>query len=142
MTNETVSVYALDSIEFNKYWLLNLGVRWDQFDTELKYNKDVTARGVTTPAGTVYSNDTDYFSYQAGVVFRPTEHGSIYASFATAANPVGIDPDLDSLSASNKDLEPEKLVHLRSERNGVFGTTVPMRQLQSSVLRSKIHVLI
>lgn len=108
MTNETVSVYALDSIEFNKYWLLNLGVRWDQFDTELKYNKDVTARGVTTPAGTVYSNDTDYFSYQAGVVFRPTEHGSIYASFATAANPVGIDPDLDSLSASNKDLEPEK----------------------------------
>lgn len=107
-TNETVSVYALDSIEFNKYWLLNLGVRWDQFDSELDFKKDFVRGSTTTPAGTVYSNDTDFFSYQAGVVFRPTEHGSIYASFATAANPVGIDPDLDSLSASNKDLEPEK----------------------------------
>lgn len=108
MTNETVSLYALDSIEFNKYWLLNLGVRWDQFDTELKYNKDVTSRNVTTPAGTVYANDTDFFSYQAGVVFRPSEHGSIYASYATAANPVGMDPDLDTLSESTKGLEPEK----------------------------------
>ncbi len=108
LTNETVSIYALDSIEFNKYWLLNLGVRWDQFDTNLKYNKDVTSRGVTTTAGTEYSNDTDYFSYQAGVVFRPTENGSIYASYATAANPVGIDPDIDGLSVSTQDLEPEK----------------------------------
>lgn len=108
LTNETVSIYALDSIEFNKYWLLNLGVRWDQFDTNLKYNKDVTSRGNTITAGTKYSNDTDYFSYQAGVVFRPTEHGSIYASYATSANPVGIDPDIDSLSESTKNLEPEK----------------------------------
>ncbi len=108
LTNETVSIYALDSIEFNKYWLLNLGVRWDQFNTELKYNKDVTSRGVTTPAGTEYSNDTDYFSYQAGIVFRPTENSSIYASYATAANPVGIDPDIDGLSESTKNLEPEK----------------------------------
>ncbi|RLZ09985.1 TonB-dependent siderophore receptor [Acinetobacter sp. 2JN-4] len=108
LTNQTVSIYALDSIEFNKYWLLNLGVRWDQFDTNLKYNKDVTSRGNTITAGTEYSNDTDYFSYQAGVVFRPTEHGSIYASYATSANPVGIDPDIDSLSESTKNLEPEK----------------------------------
>jgi outer membrane receptor for monomeric catechols len=36
----------------------------------------------------------DFFSYQAGVVFRPTEHGSIYASYATAANPVGMDADI------------------------------------------------
>lgn len=108
LTNETVSIYALDSIEFNKYWLLNLGVRWDQFNTELKYNKDVKTSSSTTAAGTTYSNDTDYFSYQAGVVFRPTEHGSIYASYATSANPVGIDPDIDGLSESTKNLEPEK----------------------------------
>lgn len=108
LTNETVSLYALDSIELNKYWLVNLGARWDKFDTELKYNKDVTSRGVTTPAGTIYANDTDFFSYQGGIVFRPTENGSIYASYATSANPVGIDPDIDSLTASTEDLEPEK----------------------------------
>ncbi|MFV5369991.1 TonB-dependent siderophore receptor [Acinetobacter junii] len=106
-TNETVSVYALDSIEFNKYWLLNLGVRWDQFDSELDFKKDFVRGSTTTPAGTVYSNDTDFFSYQAGVVFRPTEHGSIYASFATSANPVGIDVDVD-MDAANQTLDPEK----------------------------------
>lgn len=108
LTNETVSLYALDSIELNKYWLVNLGARWDQFNTELKYNKDVKTSSSTTVAGTTYSNDTDYFSYQAGIVFRPTENGSIYASYATSANPVGIDPDIDGLSESTKNLEPEK----------------------------------
>ncbi|MCP5961201.1 TonB-dependent receptor, partial [Klebsiella pneumoniae] len=67
-TNETVSIYALDSIEFNKYWLLNLGARWDKFDSELKFNKDYVSGSTTTPAGTLYTNDSDFFSYQAGVV--------------------------------------------------------------------------
>jgi outer membrane receptor for monomeric catechols len=45
--------------------------------------------------------------FPLGVVFRPTEHGSIYASYATAANPVGMDADIDGLSASNQALDPE-----------------------------------
>ena len=32
--SHNVGVYALDSIEFNPQWLLNLGVRWDKFETE------------------------------------------------------------------------------------------------------------
>ncbi|MHA3082393.1 TonB-dependent receptor [Acinetobacter sp. ANC 5383] len=118
------AVYALDSIEFNPQWLLNLGVRWDQFDTERKYYKDVygTVGGtngnystsVTIPAGTVFQNNSNYFSYQAGVVFKPAENGSIYASFATSANPVGIDQGdgadntLSTLSQQANDLVPEK----------------------------------
>lgn len=96
--SRTASVYALDSIEFNPQWLLNLGVRWDKFDTEKKYNKDVyaTDKGaydyskVATAKGTKYESDADFFTYQAGLVFKPTEAGSIYASFATSANPVGV----------------------------------------------------
>ncbi|KAA0672589.1 TonB-dependent siderophore receptor [Acinetobacter baumannii] len=96
--SHNVSIYALDSIEFNPQWLLNLGVRWDKFETEKKYNKDVYATNkgaydyskVATPEGTKYESDSDYFSYQAGLVYKPTENGSIYASFATSANPVGV----------------------------------------------------
>ncbi|WP_343579533.1 TonB-dependent siderophore receptor [Acinetobacter sp.] len=96
--SRTASVYALDSIEFNPQWLLNLGVRWDKFDTEKKYNKDVyaTDKGaydyskIATAKGTKYESDADFFTYQAGLVFKPTEAGSIYASFATSANPVGV----------------------------------------------------
>lgn len=102
--SHTVSLYALDSIEFNPQWLLNLGVRWDKFETEKKYNKDVyaTDKGaydyskVATPEGTKYESDSDFFTYQAGLVYKPTENGSIYASFATSANPVGVLAEGDS----------------------------------------------
>ncbi|KJV37221.1 TonB-dependent receptor [Acinetobacter brisouii] len=104
------AVYALDSIEFNPQWLLNLGVRWDQFDTERKYYKNTTSGSTTIPAGTVLQSDSNYFSYQVGLVFKPAENGSIYASFATSANPVGIDQGdgADSVSASYDDLKPEE----------------------------------
>ncbi|MGB5885353.1 MAG: TonB-dependent siderophore receptor [Acinetobacter venetianus] len=102
--SRTASVYALDSIEFNPQWLLNLGVRWDKFETEKKYNKDVYKTDanraytseVSIPKGTKYESDSDFFTYQAGLVFKPTEAGSIYASFATSANPVGVLAEGDS----------------------------------------------
>lgn len=100
-TAETTSVYLLDNIEINPQWLLDLGVRWDKFDTELK----------TNATGVKVENNTDFFSYQAGVTFKPVENGSIYASFATSANPVGIDAGDGSetaLNANIKDLDPEK----------------------------------
>ncbi|ENU44090.1 TonB-dependent receptor [Acinetobacter seifertii] len=121
--SRTVSLYALDSIEFNPQWLLNLGVRWDKFETERKYNKNIykTVGGtngnysndISIAAGQKFENDSDYFSYQAGLVYKPTENGSIYASFATSANPVGVDQGdgADALSTSSQqanDLSPEK----------------------------------
>ncbi|QNW94400.1 TonB-dependent siderophore receptor [Acinetobacter seifertii] len=126
--SRTVSLYALDSIEFNPQWLLNLGVRWDKFETERKYNKNIYktvkdidktstsgnyTNDVSIAAGQKFENDSDYFSYQAGLVYKPTENGSIYASFATSANPVGVDQGdgADALSTSSQqanDLSPEK----------------------------------
>ncbi|OTG90010.1 TonB-dependent receptor [Acinetobacter sp. ANC 3813] len=100
-TANTTSVYLLDSIEFNPQWLLDIGVRWDKFETELK----------TNATGVKIESDTDFFSYQAGLTFKPVENGSIYASVATSANPVGIDAGDGSETAVNaniKDLDPEK----------------------------------
>jgi catecholate siderophore receptor len=100
-TSETTSVYVLDNIEITPQWLLDLGVRWDKFDTELK----------TNATGVKVENNTDFFSYQAGLTFKPTENSSVYASFATSANPVGIDAGDGSetaVNANNKDLDPEK----------------------------------
>ena len=100
-TAETTSVYLLDSIALNPQWLLDLGLRWDKFDTELK----------TNATGVKLENNTDFFSYQAGVTFKPVENGSIYASFATSANPVGVDAGDGSetaVTAVNKDLDPEE----------------------------------
>ncbi len=80
-----------------------MGIRWEKFETEKKYNKDVygTTAGVynstvTIPKGTIYESDSDFFTYQAGLVYKPTENGSIYTSFATSANPVGVLAEGDS----------------------------------------------
>lgn len=100
-TAQTTSVYFLDSIEVNPQWLLDLGLRWDKFESELKTN----ATNVTL------KSDSDFFSYQAGVTFKPVENGSIYASFATSANPVGVDAGDGSESTITnniKDLDPEE----------------------------------
>ncbi len=81
VTTKNTSVYALDSIKINPQWILDLGIRWDKFETNL--NNYATNKS--------YSSDNDFFNYQAGVTFKPVENGSIYASFATSSNPIGVD---------------------------------------------------
>lgn len=91
ITSKTQSVYALDHIEITPQWLLDLGVRWDKFETDMKYNQDSGSGATAIKAGTHYTSDNDFFNYQLGVTFKPAENGSIYLSYATSANPVGVD---------------------------------------------------
>ena len=99
-TTKTTSVYALDSIAFTPKWLLDLGLRWDKFDTEQ----------VTNATGAKLESDKDFFTYQAGITFKPVENGSIYTSFATSANPVGVDAGdgSESIGQAYMDLKPEE----------------------------------
>ncbi|MEZ5938451.1 MAG: TonB-dependent siderophore receptor [Hyphomonadaceae bacterium] len=91
---ETVGLYALDTITLSEKWLLNLGVRWDDFSTD-------TSTGL--------SNDADFVTYQAGLVYKPTENSSLYASYATSASPSGVTvgDGGENISTTNEDLKPE-----------------------------------
>lgn len=97
----TRSLYAFDTLELNPQWLLNLGARYDSFDT--------TARSATSHA----SNDSHFWNWQAGITYKPVENASLYASFATSATPpgglVGDGMDGNPLSAgtASSELEPE-----------------------------------
>lgn len=99
-TTKTTSIYALDSIAFTPKWLLDLGLRWDKFDTEQ----------VTNATGARIESNKDFFTYQAGLTFKPVENGSIYTSFATSANPVGVDAGdgSESIGQAYMDLKPEE----------------------------------
>lgn len=99
-TTKVTSVYLLDNIEFNPQWLLDLGLRWDKFDT----------KQVTNATGAKLENNKDFFTYQAGLIFKPVENGSIYASYATSANPVGVDggDGSEAIGQAYMDLKPEE----------------------------------
>ncbi|MFK3645668.1 TonB-dependent receptor [Pseudomonas protegens] len=104
----TRAAYAFDTIELDPKWLLNLGVRYDTFDTVANTNA-ATGRSKL-------KSDSQFWNWQAGLVWKPAENGSIYASYATSANPAGgvLDGAADNpLSAglATSDLKPEETVN-------------------------------
>ena len=119
--SKSKSVYFLDSIEFTPQWLLDLGVRWDNYSTEqtMTYgarNNAVTGANntpITASAGdqVTIKNDKDFINYQAGLTFKPVENSSIYASYATSSNPVGVDggDGSEGITAAINNLKPEEV---------------------------------
>ena len=92
---ETVGAYIFDTMTLSEKWLVNVGLRWDDFSTE-------TSSGL--------SNDDTLFNYQVGVVYKPAPNASVYASYATSASPSGVTAGDggDNISTTNQDLKPEK----------------------------------
>jgi len=92
---DTAGLYLFDTLTFNDQWILNLGVRADDFSTK-------TSTGL--------SNHDTIFSYQAGLVYKPVSNTSIYASIGTSASPSGVTAGdgNDNLSTTEEDLKPEK----------------------------------
>ncbi|KRG77299.1 TonB-dependent receptor [Stenotrophomonas ginsengisoli] len=102
-TTVTKSAYVFDTIELSERWLLNLGLRWDDYDTEI-----VTP--VAGKAPTVLPYSDSFLNYQAGLVFKPTSNGSIYFSWGTSSTPPGMDSGEgnDSLTAAIADLKAQE----------------------------------
>lgn len=69
----TQAAYVFNTVDFNDKWSLNLGLRYDDYD--------VTDGAV--------SNRSKFWNYQAGLVYKPRENGSIYLSYGTSSNPSG-----------------------------------------------------
>lgn len=80
---DTYALYVFDTLELSEQWLVNMGLRYDHFDTEYK---SYTAAGATTYKG---DDISEFVTGQFGVVYKPAPNGSIYASYATSATPPG-----------------------------------------------------
>ncbi|WP_292035745.1 MULTISPECIES: TonB-dependent receptor [unclassified Brevundimonas] len=80
---QSTGVYAFDSISFGEKFIVNLGLRWDDYSVDAR-----NASG--TVAAPVYAStrsDWDFVNYQIGAVYKPTANTSIYASYATSSTP-------------------------------------------------------
>lgn len=101
-TTDTVAIYAFDSIAFGEKWLLNLGLRYDEYSVE-------------SPTSTPPEASWDFVNYQVGLVYKPTANTSVYASYSTSSTPPTISggdqngaPSNGSGNLSGDVLDPEE----------------------------------
>ncbi len=108
---ETLAAYVFDTLRFNEQWSLNMGLRYDDYETR---QKAVSTDGVITRP----ENKSHFWNYQLGLVFNPLPNGSIYAAWSTSSNPSGETggEGSDALSVNNEVLDPER------NRNYEIGT--------------------
>lgn len=99
-TADTAALYVQDQIEFSPRWQAIVGVRHDRFELELRNRRN----------GARYSSNDSLWSPRAGLIFKPHDAVSVYASYSVAFQPRGGE-QLASLSASNQSLVPEKFVN-------------------------------
>lgn len=103
------AAYVFDTIELDPQWLLNVGLRYDTFDTVANTNA-ATGR-------TKLKDDSQFFNWQAGLVWKPMENGSIYTSYATSASPPGglvgegVEPNNIASGINTSDMKPEETVN-------------------------------
>lgn len=111
---QTVGAYLFDTLSFAEKWQVTAGLRVDSFDTAFDSASLSTATShPTLPVGTLVPTaleaDGTLFSYKVGVLFKPTDNGSIYLSHATSEQPPGGANFTLSTAANNAnraDLDP------------------------------------
>ncbi len=101
ITANSVALYVFDTAKLGRKWELNGGLRWDRFDAE----------GIVTQTGAPVARVDRMLSGRAGVVFKPTSQGAIYASYGTSLN-----PSLEGLSYNTAStvVDPEKTYTLEA----------------------------
>ncbi|MGE7812716.1 TonB-dependent receptor [Pseudomonas sivasensis] len=108
------AAYVFDTIELDPKWLLNVGLRYDTFDTEANTNSVPSS---TVKARSKVKDDSQFFNWQAGLVWKPLDNGSIYTSYATSASPAGglvgegVDNNAIPTGINTSDLKPEETVN-------------------------------
>jgi catecholate siderophore receptor len=85
---KTVGIYAFDTLSFGDKWLLNLGIRHDDYsvtglDATITSVNGVITNTVLAPR----SGDWEFTNYQAGLIYKPTPDGSLYVSYGTSSTP-------------------------------------------------------
>jgi catecholate siderophore receptor len=96
----TVSLYAQDQIALSSHLQLIGGVRYERFET--KYHNNRTAQDL--------ARTDDMVSPRAGVVVKPVETLSFYASYGVSYLPSSGD-QFSSLTVTTATLEPEKFTN-------------------------------
>jgi catecholate siderophore receptor len=91
------AVYLQDQIEFTPQFQAVIGLRYDQFEVDFRNNR----------TGATFDTSDDLLSPRAGLIFKPIEPVSIYASYSMTYVPRA-GAQLASLNLTNQALDPEE----------------------------------
>jgi catecholate siderophore receptor len=95
---DLAALYVQDQIAFNDQWQLIAGLRFDRFDLDFDDRRAANAD---------FSREDELVSPRLGVIYRPTEPVSIYASYSVSYLPQSGD-QFGSLDATTSELDPEE----------------------------------
>jgi len=105
-TSTSVGVYALDSVEIGKRWIVSGGGRWDRFNTDYKAtNWAYPAPGQITVTNSQFNRVDEKPTWRAALLFKPALNGSVYFAYGTSFNPSA---ETLSLSQGTANLPPEE----------------------------------
>ncbi|QNP41147.1 TonB-dependent receptor [Lysobacter solisilvae (ex Woo and Kim 2020)] len=94
---KVAALYAQDQIEFSPQWQAIVGLRYDRFDVDFRNNRN----------GQAISSTDNLLSPRVGLVYKPLDPLSLYASYSIAYVPRAGD-QLSSLTPTNKAFDPEE----------------------------------
>lgn len=83
---DTAAVYAYDTVELNRQWQVVGGLRVEHYDLEIDGGTIGAIPGVV---GNKYSQNDTTVGGKVGVIYKPVENGSLYASYGISHLPHG-----------------------------------------------------
>jgi catecholate siderophore receptor len=119
---DLAALYVQDQIVLSERWQVIAGVRFDRFDLDFDDRR---------PADADFSRTDEMLSPRFGVIYRPVEPVSLYASYAISYLPQSGD-QFASLDATTAALEPEEFENLEV---GVKWDVLPSLVLTAAVYR-------
>jgi catecholate siderophore receptor len=115
------ALYVQDQIEFTPQIMAVLGLRYDRFDVDFRNDRN----------GTTLDNTDDLFSPRVGLIYKPVDNLSLYASYGVAYVPRA-GAQLSSLNVNNAALDPEEF---RNYEVGAKWDVNPNLSLTSAVFQ-------
>jgi catecholate siderophore receptor len=126
----TAAVYVQDQIEFSPRWLAVIGLRYENFELDLRNNRT---------GGDLSSSDS-LVSPRVGLIYKPQANISIYANLGKAFLPRSGE-QLASLSATNQSLEPEEFNNLELGAKWDVSSTLSATAAIYRLTRSNVAVV-
>jgi catecholate siderophore receptor len=86
-TTQSRTLYLFDTVQLDPKWEANFGISYNHYKVTAHSFAQVS-RGVYTPES-IATSRTDLLNGSAGLVFKPTQNGRIYASISSSSSPAG-----------------------------------------------------